>query len=889
MATTFPPPPTNDHHLLLLLLLFLLLSPPTTSSSTLEVDLLLTFKSSILDPKSALSNWSPHTNLCNWTGISCSNPSTPSVTSLDLHSLNLSGEISTSLCQLPQLSYLNLANNLFNQPIPLHLSECTSLLTLNLSNSLLWGTLPDQLSELSSLAVLDLSRNHFEGQIPLVLGSLQELQVLNLGSNSFSGTLHPSVFKNLSKLVHLDLSENLLTSELPEEIGKLSSLRRVLMQSSGFYGGIPESFGGLGELEVLDLSQNNLTEKIPLGFGSGLGRLASLDLSENKLSGTFPGDVCYGKALVELSLQDNSFTGLVPGSIEKCSSLERFQVQDNGFSGDFPSGLWSLPEIKLIRAENNRFSGQIPDLVGVPSRLEQVQIDNNSFTGRIPQGLGLIHTMYRFSASLNGFSGDLPENFCDSPVMSIISLSHNSLTGSIPELRNCKKLVSLSLADNSFSGSIPPSLGHLPVLTYIDLSNNKLTGEIPEELQNLKLALFNVSYNQLSGRVPSSLISGLPASFLEGNPGLCGPGLPNPCDGERKKRSSRTRGLIFALIVISFAASFMVLAAGYFVVHRLSRKKPSSSSWKSVFFYPLRITEEELLMALDEKNTIGRGAFGKVHVVRLPGGEFVAVKRLDDCGNLSLRMVKAEIKTLAKARHKNLAKLLGFCYSEGMVLLIHEYVQKGSLGDALRRSELSLEWSVRLQIALGAARGLAYLHKDYVPHILHRNMKSNNILLDDDFEPKVTAFGLDRVVGEASFKSSMVSELGSCCYIAPEHVCSKKPTEQMDVYSFGVVLLELITGRQAEQPESRESIDVVKWVRRKVNMTDGAFQVLDPRITSSAQQEMLGALDVALRCTSVMPEKRPTIDEVVRSLQSLQPIAQPSGVFAGELSMSNER
>lgn len=660
------------------------------------------------------------------------------------------------------------------------------------------------------------------------------------------------------------------------------------MQKSGFYGGIPESFTGLRELEVLDLSQNNLTGKIPPGFGLDLAKLVSLDLSENMLSGSFPTDVCYGNALVELGLHDNSFTGLVPKSIEKCSSLARFQVQDNGFSEDFPSGIWSLPEIRLIRAENNRFSGQIPDLVGVPSRLEQVQIDNNSFTGRIPQGLGLIHTMYRFSASLNGFSGKLPENFCDSPVMSIINLSHNSLTGSIPELRNCKKLVSLSLADNSFSGGIPSSLGHLPVLTYIDLSNNKLSGEIPEDLQNLKLALFNVSYNQLSGRVPSSLISGLPASFLEGNPGLCGPGLPNPCNVEPTKRSSRTGGLLFALIVISFSVGFMVFAAGYFVAYRSSRKKSQSSTWKSVFFYPLRITEEELLMALDEKNTIGRGPFGKVHVVQLPGGEFVAVKRIESCGNLSLRMVKAEIKTLAKARHKNLAKLLGFCYLEGVLLLIHEYVQKGSLGDALRRSELSLEWSVRLRIALGAAQGLSYLHKDYVPHILHRNVKSNNILLDDDFEPKITGFGFDRFVGEALYKSSMASELGSCCYMAPEYGYSKKPTELMDVYSFGVMLLELITGRQAEQPESREPLDIVKWVRRKVNMTNGAFQVLDPRIINSAQQEMLGALDLALRCTSVMPEKRPTMDEVVRSLQSLPPVAHSSGVSSGGLSISNE-
>ncbi|XP_064940292.1 probably inactive leucine-rich repeat receptor-like protein kinase At5g06940 isoform X1 [Musa acuminata AAA Group] len=865
------------------LLLTLFLSFVSALSSSSETDLLLTFKSSMEDPTLALSDWSPNsTNHCNWTGITCSK-TTSLVTSVDLHGLNLTGDISPSICQLPQLSDLNLANNFFNEAISLRLSECTRLVTLNLSNNLLWGTFPDQIVLLSSLSTLDLSRNRIEGQIPVRLGSLERLQVLNLGSNLFSGIIRPPVFRNLSELVLLDLSQNpSLASELPREIGGLAKLRWLKMQRSGLYGAIPESFIGLHELEVLDLSQNNLTGKIPLGFGLGFLKLTALDFSQNMLSGSFPADVCYGKSLKQLSLLDNSFTGPIPYSIEKCLSLERFQVQDNGFSGELPSGLWSLPELKLVRAENNQFSGEMPDLAGVLSHLEQVQIDNNSFTGRIPGGLGMIRTMYRFSASLNGFSGDLPADIFDSPVLSIINLSHNSLTGSIPELRNCRKLVSLSLADNSLTGNIPPSLGHLPVLTYIDISSNRLSGEIPPELQNLKLALFNVSFNQLSGSVPTSLVSDLPASFLQGNPDLCGPGLPNPCNGPLKRRNSKTIGLFWAAIVVSIAVGFTVLIVGLYVVCRMLRGKPRSGAWKSVFFYPLGITEEELLMALVEKNVIGEGAFGKVHVLQLPGGEFVAVKRLLNSSNLSFRIVKAEIKTMAKARHRNVAKLLGFCYSKGTILLIFEYLKKGSLGDALHKPGFSLEWSFRLKLAIGSAHGLLYLHKDYVSQILHRNMKSNNILIGDGFEPKITDFGLDRIIGETSYRSSVASELGSYCYMPPEYGCSKKPTEQMDIYSFGVVLLELVTGRPAEQPEVRESLDVVKFVRRKVNMTNGALQVLDPKISSSAQQEMLEVLELALRCTSILPEKRPAIVEVVRSLQSLEPIAHPP-MFSSEL------
>jgi len=584
----------------------------------------------------------------------------------------------------------------------------------------------------------------------------------------FSGTLHPSLFKNLSELVLLDLSQNpSLASVLPSEIGSMSRLRWLYVQRSGFYGSIPASFLDLDQIEVLDLSQNNLTGTIPLGFGLGLEKLMSLDLSQNKLSGSFPSDVCSGKALVEISLYENFFTGSVPKTIAQCLSLERFEVHNNGFSGEFPSGLWSLPKIRLIRAERNHFSGEIPELVTVPSSLEQVQIDNNNFSGKILEGFGRIHTMYRFSASLNGFYGSLPENFFESPVMSIVNLSHNSLSGSIPEFKNCKRLVSLSLAGNSFTGNIPNSLAQLPVLTYIDLSSNNLSGEIPQELQNLKLALFNVSFNQLSGSVPPSLVTGLPASFLQGNPDLCGPGLLNPCKEKGNGQRSQATRLIVSVIMIALAVGLMVLALGFFTVYRLYYRSSSTNGWKLVFFYPLRVTGDELMTALDEKNIIGGSPFGKVYLVQLPDGQVVVVKRLANFGSLSLRTLKAEVKTLAKARHKNLAKLLGFCYSEGELLLIHEYLEKGSLGDALLRSDITLEWKIRWQIALGTARGLAYLHKDYVSQLLHRNLKSNNILLDKDFEPKITDFGLDRMVGEASFQSSKASDLSSGCYTAP--------------------------------------------------------------------------------------------------------------------------
>lgn len=753
-----------------LLGLFFFLSLFTISVSSAEAEHLLAFRSSLEDPTNALSDWSPAAGLvCNWTGVTCDS-SSGAVVSLVLRSLNLSGEISTSLCRLTGLSELNLAGNFFNQSIPLHLSQCTSLQTLNLSNNLLWGTLPDQISQLPSLTLLDLSKNKLEGPLPIGLGALNRLQVLNLGGNLFTGALHISIFRNLSDLVHIDISQNpSFSSELPYQLGNLKKLRKILMQSAGLHGGIPESFRGLDELETIDLSRNNLSGKIPSGFGLGLAKLVYLDFSRNKLSGSFPGEICSGMVLSELNLHTNSFSGEIPESMGNCSSLERLQLQSSGFSGEFPSGLWSLSKLTIIRAENNRFSGEIPDSIRTASRLELVQIDNNSFSGRIPPGFGTIGSLYRFSASQNGFYGELPENFCDSPAMSIISFSHNSLSGSIPSPRRCRKLVSLSLAANHFTGEIPGSLAQLSVLTYLDLSDNNLSGEIPLGLQSLKLALLNVSFNQLSGEVPLSLISGLPASFLQGNPGLCGPGLANPCGAEGVQKR-RNLSLTYALISIAFAVGVLLAAAAVYAKNQSLRRKARrahSGSWRSVLYYPLRITEDDLLTRFNESNCVGRGAFGEVYAIRLPGGEVVAAKKLIYPTSLSMRSLKTEIKTLAKARHKNLTKLLGFCYSEGLVVLIYESLPGGSLGDAISSSGFSMEWPTRLRIAMGAAQALSYLHEHYVPTRLHRNVKSRNVLLGVDYEPKLTDFGLDRVLGESSYGASMASELGSRCYLAP--------------------------------------------------------------------------------------------------------------------------
>ncbi|CAN6228500.1 unnamed protein product [Urochloa humidicola] len=816
-------------------------------------DLLLEFKASLHDPSGALAGWSSSTPYCNWPHVSCTattSASSATVTiSLALDNLGLSGDLSAAslpLCRVPGLAALSLASNAFiNQTVPLDLSRCASLASLNLSAAGFWGPIPEQLPSL--LVSLDLSGNAFEGTVPAALASLgSHLEVLDLGDNRLSGVLHPALLRNLTGLHLLDLSRNQFTdSELPPEIGNITGLRWLFLQGSGFTGAIPDTFLGLEQLQVLDLSMNSLTGGVPPGFGRKFQKLMTLDLSQNGLSGSFPEE------------------------IGRCTMLQRFEVHGNGFTGELPGGLWLLPDLRVIRAQNNRFAGRLPEFPGGESRLEELQLDNNSFSGGVPRSIGEVRTLYRFLASLNDLNGSLPGNICGSPAMSILNISRNALSGAIPaELGRCTRLVSLCLAGNELTGPIPASLGDLPVLTYIDLSSNDLTGGVPAELENLKLALLNVSYNRLSGRVPPALISELPAVFLQGNPGLCGPGLPGDCGGEAARKR---RGLAMAATVASFLAGVALLAAGTVAAFRRLRGGAGgerSSPWKLVLFHPVKVTGEELLAGLHNKGVIGRGAFGKVYLIELQDGQKIAVKRLVNSGKLNFRAVKNEMKVLAKVRHKNIAKVLGFCYSEGEVSVIYDYLEMGSLQDLICAPKFTVGWKDRVRIAMGVAQGLAHLHHDRNPQVLHRDLKASNVMIGDEFEPRITGFGIDRVVGEMAYQTSMASDLNYRCYMAPEQSYAKNPTHLMDVYSFGVILLELVTGKPAEQPASDDdSVDIVRWVRRRINVTNS--EILDPSISHTAQQGMQAALELALRCTAVMPDQRPAMDEVVRSLQPL--------------------
>jgi len=287
-----------------------------------------------------------------------------------------------------------------------------------------------------------------------------------------------------------------------------------------------------------------------------------------------------------------------------------------------------------------------------------------------------------------------------------------------------------------------------------------------------------------------------------------------------------------------------------------------------------RVTYQELMKATEdfsESAVIGRGACGTVYKAVMPDGRRIAVKKLKSQGEGSNidRSFRAEITTLGNVRHRNIVKLYGFCSHQDSNLILYEYMANGSLGELLHGSKdaYPMDWDTRYRIALGAAEGLRYLHSDCKPQVIHRDIKSNNILLDEMMEAHVGDFGLAKLI-DISNSRTMSAVAGSYGYIAPEYAFTMKVTEKCDVYSFGVVLLELLTGQSPIQPLEKGG-DLVNLVRRMMNKMTPNTEVFDSRLDLSSRrvvEEMSLVLKIAMFCTNESPFDRPSMREVISML-----------------------
>uniref|UniRef100_A0A3Q7GFH4 Protein kinase domain-containing protein n=2 Tax=Solanum lycopersicum TaxID=4081 RepID=A0A3Q7GFH4_SOLLC len=431
-----------------------------------------------------------------------------------------------------------------------------------------------------------------------------------------------------------------------------------------------------------------------------------------------------------------------------------------------------------------------------------------------------------------------------------LALHENSLHGVIPnEIGNCPELRAIYLRANFIQGGIPSDIGNLSILTILDLSSNSLRGAIPSSLGRLRhLRLLNLSANFFSGEIPDvGILSTFGNDSFIGNLDLCGQQVRKPCrtsmgfpvvlphaeSDEAAVPTKRSSHYIRAAVIgaISTLGFVLIVLFIFLWVWLLSKKERTAKKYTEVkkqvhkepsaklitFHGDLPYPSSELIEkieSLDEEDVVGAGGFGTVYRMVMNDCGTFAVKRIDRSREGSDQVFERELEILGSIKHINLVNLRGYCRLPTARLLIYDYLVMGSLDNFLheRVDDRLLNWNARLKVALGSARGLAYLHHDCSPKIVHRDIKSSNILLDENLEPRVSDFGLAKLlVDEEAHVTTVVA--GTFGYLAPEYLQSGRATEKSDVYSFGVLLLELVTGKRPTDPSFvNRGLNVVGWM-----------------------------------------------------------------------------
>ncbi|PHT41690.1 Receptor-like protein kinase HAIKU2 [Capsicum baccatum] len=822
-------------------------------------------------------------------------PNLSSLSQLEFLNLNKSGFSGSfpwsSLGNLTSLTFLSLGDNLFDKsPFPLEILNLDKLYWLYLTNTSIEGQIPEGIGNLTLLENLELSYNKLSGNFPNGITKLTKLKQLELYANELTGKF-PVGFGNLSSLVNLDASTNKLEGDL-SELKSLSLLESLQLFENQFSGEIPVEFGDFKFLKELSLYTNMFTGSLPQNIGSW-AEFLYIDVSENLLTGPIPPDMCKKGNMTDLLLLQNKFTGGIPSNYANCLTLKRLRVSNNSLSGVVPSGIWSLPDLGIIDLTLNQFDGQVTSNVGEAKSLAQLFLAYNRFSGQLPQTISQVSSLVAINLSMNQFSGDIPAAIGELKKLNSLHLEYNLFSGSLPDsIGSCVSLNEVNLAGNSLSGVIPASLGSLPDLNSLNLSDNRLSGQIPVTLSTLRLSLLDLSNNRLSGSIPDSLsIKAFSNSFL-GNPDLCSENFGSLKTCSSDSHTSRDHRTVMLCLIAGVVVLVLSLTCFVYVKSKHnSQNMPVKrfDSWDIKQFHVLSFSEDQVLKALKQENLIGTGGSGNVYRLVLNCGKQLAVKHIlksDSSDQKSYRsssaiLVKengrskeydAEVTTLSSIRHVNVVKLYCSITSEDSNMLVYEYLPNGSLWDRLHTSQkVKMDWLVRYDIALGAAQGLEYLHHGYDRPVMHRDVKSSNILLDEQMKPKIADFGLAKVLHLNGTKDSSQIVAGTHGYIAPEYAYTTKVTEKSDVYSFGVVLMELVTGKKPVDAEYRENSDIVQWVCSKIRNKTSMIDLVDSSIFEGFKEDAVEVLRIAVHCTARTPALRPSMRMVVHMLEEAEP------------------
>ncbi|TKY47592.1 inactive leucine-rich repeat receptor protein kinase IMK2 [Spatholobus suberectus] len=713
-----------------------------------------------------------------------------------------------------------------------------------------------------------------------------------------------------------------LRGRITDKIGQLQGLRKLSLHDNQIGGSIPSTLGLLPNLRGVQLFNNRLTGSIPPSLGY-CPLLQSLDLSNNLLTGTIPYSLANSTKLYWLNLSFNSFSGSLPASLTHSLSLTFLSLQHNNLSGSLPNSWGGSPKNDFFRLQSlildhNFFAGNVPASLGSLRELNEISLRHNRFSGAIPNEIGTLPRLKTLDISNNALNGSLPATFSNLSSLTLLNAENNLLSNQIPEtLGRLRNLSVLILSRNQFSGHIPSSIANISTLRQLDLSLNNLSGEIPVSFDSQRsLNLFNVSYNSLSGSVAPLLAKKFNSSSFVGNIQLCGYSPSTPCPSPApsegaiapppevsKHHHHRKLSTKDIILIVAGVLLIVLITLCCILLFCLIRKRATSrtengrgtgrasatrtekgvppvaagdveaggeAGGKLVHFDgPMAFTADDLLCATAE--IMGKSTYGTVYKAILDDGSQVAVKRLREKITKGQREFESEVSVLGKIRHPNVLAMRAYYMGpKGEKLLVFDYMPKGSLASFLHGggTETSIDWPTRMKIAQDMARGLFYLHSQ--ENIIHGNLTSSNVLLDENTNAKIADFGLSRLMTTAA-NSNVIATAGALGYRAPELSKLKKANTKTDIYSLGVILLELLTTKSPGV--SMNGVDLPQWVASivKEEWTNEVFDADLLRDASTVGDELLNTLKLALHCVDPSPSARPEVHQVLQQLEEIRP------------------
>ncbi|GLT51190.1 hypothetical protein SLA2020_246180 [Shorea laevis] len=544
--------------------------------------------------------------------------------------------------------------------------------------------------------------------------------------------------------------------------------------------------------------------------------------------------------------------------------------------------------LSLLNLSTNNFTGSIPFTILHLPNLRTLCLDSNLLEGSIPKEIGHLKSLQYLDLSRNKLCGHFPTQLENCSLLEALYLNHNSMGGDLPsEIGTMKNLFTLDLSANNFTGPIPPTLGNLTNLISLNLNSNHLKGSIPSELgylRSLNRHRLNLSCNNLTGPIPQNWADFPYNSFID-NPDLYNYPLgspttsPSPFTQHRKNCNKVLRDV--KIILPSTISLVLVSLALLLLSRRINGAKSKEAVLSptkngdmfSIWNFDGRVAFEDIIAATEDfdiRYCIGTGGYGSVYRAQLPSGKVVALKKLhrreSEVPTFD-RSFRNEVKMLTEIRHKNIVKLHGFCLHRQCMFLIYEYMERGSLFCVLRDDieAVELDWMKRVNVIKNTAHALCYLHHDCIPPILHRDISSNNILLNSELEAFVSDFGNARLLDPDS--SNHTTLAGTYGYIAPELAYTIVVTEKCDVYSFGVVALEVLMGRH---PRELLTLLSKPYSLQNVMLSDVLDTRLSPPRTRNVIQSIVVAAMLALACLRAKPKSRPTMKYVSQQFVACQ-------------------